>query len=338
MKYSMQTAFIACLLTAGSVAATGQAHAFGQQWRPAAAGAAPAYTRPYQRMTNLPSFRPHRDAVRVGRAGPEMRPGQRYLAGSWRQRQPSNYRPSVPVRTAYPPAPTVASIQRMPAPMPQPVAMYRPQPSMADTFWSWQQMPTMARQFGMPGFVQPWMPQPYQPAAYPYRAAPVGYQANVQLPAGSPAEVRTQPPVRWPETAESYRSPVPAAADHRWRQPEPRLSAVRPQQRALSSQRVATWRGDKPTAFAAAAPRSSRTLGRPSVSPPQWRTGATAWAGPQFTPSRFRPASYGRTRASDRLDAPRVASASASQTTGLPGWATTYTDDPWNSCGWCSGS
>jgi hypothetical protein len=341
MKYPMQTAFFACILTAGSMAASGQANAFGQQWRPAASGPLPAQTRPYQRMTNLPSFRPQPDARRVGRAGPELRRSERYLAGGWRQHPPQ--RPSMPIQSGYQPAPTLASVHPVPAPMPQPLAVYRPQPSMADTFWSWQQMPMMARQFGVPGFVQPWMPQPQQPAAYPYHPAPAGYghQANAQMPTwGHPAQARVQAPAHWPETADNRRFSVPAASGHvrSWRPAEPALSAVRSPQQPFASQRAATtWRGAT-TAFAAATPRSNRALGVFNAQPPQWRTGAMAWSRPQSPSNRFRPPTYGRSVPSERLDAPKVASVSASQTAGLPGWATTYTDDPWNSCGWCSGS
>jgi hypothetical protein len=341
MKYPMQTAFIACILTAGSMAASGQAQAFGQQWRPAASGALPAHTRPYQRMTNLPSFRPQPDAVRVGRAGPDLRRGERYVAGGWRERREQAYHPSMPVRSGYRPATTLASVHHMPVPMPQPMALHRPQPSMADSFWAWQQMPTMAQRFGLPGFVPAWMPQPQQPAAYPYPPAGYGYQASVEMPAsGQPVQPRLRAPTQWPETAENRRLSPPAGAafGRGWRQPETTLSAVRSPQRPLASQRAAIWRGDTTPGFAAATPRSNRALGAAHAPPPQWRTGATAWARSQFPSNRFRPSSYGRSVPSDRLDAPRMASVPASQTAGLPGWATTYTDDPWNSCGWCSGS
>ncbi|MCB1774560.1 MAG: hypothetical protein KDI88_13165 [Gammaproteobacteria bacterium] len=319
------------MLTVASVAVSAQAQAYGNQWRPAAGGALPAHARPYQQMTNLPSFRPHGNAVRVGRAGPDLRRGERYLASSWRQRQQPAYRPSAPIGS-HRPASMLASSRPMPAPLPPPGAMYRPQPSMADTFWSWQQMPTMARQFGMPGFVQSWVPQPYQPAA-------VGYQASVPPPAyGYPEPGRMQPRPHWPETAQYRGVPGTHGYDRRWRQSEPALSAVRSYQGPSAAQRVATWRTDRSTTFAAAAPRSNRMLGGVAAATPRWRTGATAWAGPQSTASRFRPASHGRSVNRASVDAPRVASEPASQTAGLPGWATTYTDDPWNSCGWCSGS
>lgn len=331
MKYHMQTTVFACVLTVGAMAASAQAQAFGQQWRPAMGGAIPTHSRPYQQMTNLPSFRPHGNAIRVGRAGPELRRNDRYLVGSWRQQQVPAYQPAAPARSYYPES-SLASARPMPVPMPPPGAMYQPQPSMADTFWSWQQMPTMARQFGMPGFVQSWMPQPYQPS-------PVGYQASLYQPAygyAEPARMHTQP--RWTDSTFDRGVPGTSGIDRRWRQAEPTLSSVQPYRQPSTAQRVATWRADRSSSFAAATPRSDRGLTGVSVETPQWRTGATAWAGPQSTSSRFRPASHGHGATSNRVGAARVAGVSANQATGLPGWATTYTDDPWNSCGWCSGS
>ena len=303
----------AFLLT-GSSLVSGQAFAFGSEWRPATGYAAggPGTPAAYQRIANVPRFRPYsasgpnRYRDRVAALRSEPRP-------NWAMAAPRYA--TAPAYPAYgpPPQPYV-----MPMPMPMPSGA----PGWAQPFSGmaqvWQeQVPMFARQFAWrPADSQPWsgnaMP-PMQPAWQPYAASPpTGYPLRPDFASNAPAGYAGwRTPTAGPAAPYGYRAPGYTAG---------RQASFRPGDRT-------GWSTAVPH-YAQAAP----SIGLPA--PGQWRPEPVATQ-VGWRSTSFRPVGYGQSSAA--RNARLAGSSDASQ--GLPGWLTTYQEtDVSAGCAWCEGS
>jgi hypothetical protein len=299
----------------GATALPGSALAFGQQWRPAP-GHMPNNMPRYQRVANVPNFRPSYSAAPsryrgYGHASPGMPREQQGMAAQYARPGHATRSPA-----AYGMPYGYAPVQRM-APMVAPGWRGAPVSAMAQ---GWR--PHAAgypQQYGWQPQVQPWAapryaaPQPYAAAHYQTRWAP-------------PVQSAWQPPQHHAAAAPSYRTWRPVApapgyhAPARMPQPAPVAAAV--------------WMMDPASGTAAMLP-----AGGPGS---YWRPALVADHGVPPT-SSFRPSGYGRSQP----DRGWIASQGIASQRGvygatrdrLPGWATTHADDPvLDDCTWCGGS
>lgn len=305
-----------------------EAWAFGQQWRPAA-GLGSVPTGSYERIANMPSFRPHsaaRPAIHRSFSRAQQRP---YSHAAYRTRPHQRpfyatqhgpaYRGVMPVGAGFYPQPLHAMTNTYPVPgWSAPFAgMMQP--------WGLR-MPMFARQFAWRQAEQPWLardatPRQVQPRNR-VRAVPhtVGFRA--------------------PDT----RSAVPVAGS--WRPAVRPAPAVRPQY-------AYKWYAARPSIDVpgsrsgfTAAPRKAQPLPGARIASAEttpagsgyWRPQAgaptTAWR----SKSAFRPRAYGRSVA-EKVDVASAREGSRFTHDQLPGWVTTYQDTTYEgACSWCSGS
>ncbi len=311
-------AFSGFIVLGGSLLSSAEALAFGQQWRPAQAYGA-AYTPHYQRVANMPNFRPRLVAQAAPRAAgrlASLRPQQRrslrwngYREGASRglNRDVARY-PAAPVYTPMP-----AAYRGWGQPY---VAMVRPMQ---------QQVPHFARQFAW----RPNVPEQarYQPARQPLqpRQPTYGVRAVPVSPGFRPqgGYARVAPVMGgWRPATQSL-----SARSQRYAQHAP---AYRPASRSAYPTLAGNWPARYPAAAAPAAyaPVAAGGHWRPSVASTQ-----TNWQADRS----FRPAGYGKTRHAEKL---LTDNAAGSGTRALPGWVTTYQDSSAmaDACYWCNGS
>lgn len=311
MKSSSFVGALGGAVLLGAAAMPNSAMAFGQQWRPAQ-GYAPNPVSRYQRVANIPSFRPPMGAAQhrqhrgprdrfmtrsVQRASPWQRPARGYQVA-----QRSYQRPLHP---RYLPTPQMA-------PYPAPMAGWGgPFPAMAQV---WPQPMPFARQGSWHPAQQPWQAPRY---AWPQPRYMPHYQARMTAPMPSWAAA----PQRHSAVAPSYRGWRPVAQTA-----VSRLPAATPQ----PPQPVPVWTMD-PLA-------NTAVLARGHANGAPWRPVGTGAVPGVRADVDFRPAAYGRSqRVEHRLAAERKPG--AGRRGELPGWATTYADDVTGyACTWCNGS
>lgn len=328
-------AFGGMIFLGGAMLPTGEAFAFGQQWRPA-----PGYGMPqvgsHGRIANSPSFRPH-SAARPAMNRSLNRPRRPHQQRSYR---PLPYQQQFFAAQRYPMYPGAGPAGGGFYPQqPRAMAAGYPAPGWSSPFanmaqpWGFQ-MPMFTRQFAWRPAEQPWvarnpMPQQAQPR---YRQAQPQYR------------VTTMPQAVGFRQAGSGAAPAVGS----WRpavQPSP---AVRPQ---YAYQRYATRPPVTPAgrqSMFRTAPRSGYPmpgariagLGRAPVQAPpgNWRPQAAAPADGWRSSRSFRPQGYGRSVA-DKAEVASGREGSGFTRDNLPGWVTTYQDSGYEgACSWCSGS
>lgn len=301
-------AFSGLIVFSGGLFSSADALAFGQQWRPAQAYG-PSYAPHYQRVANMPNFRPSL-ATRPARLAARPQQARRTSWGAYRGASRGLNR-----ATAYYPA----------APMP---AAYRHwgQPQMAMVRPMQQQVPYYARQFA-------WRPSApaqmrYQQARQPLQAQQPTYGVRVTpvnpgfRPHGGYAQLA---PVMggWRPATQSL-----SARSQRYAQPAP---TYRRASRSAYPAVAGNWPAARPNFVTAPAVRAAVPAGG------QWRPSlATAQTNWQVDRS-FRPAGYGKSKPAERLLTDNLAGSAAR---ALPGWVTTYQDSSASAdaCYWCNGS
>lgn len=300
----------------GTAAMSHSAMAYGPQWRPAQ-GYAPNPVARYQRIANIPSFRPSMGAaqrrVHAGRhdryqhAGRHDRyqmdrPGQQRVA-AWQRPAPRHQFAGRAQRgsSQYLPTPHIAPMGGWGGPFAPMAQMWQPSVPFFGQPLAWQP----AR--------QAWSPRGYavpQPRYLPHDQGRAAFRA----PAWGAA------PQRHSAVAPGYRG---------WRPAQQRAVSTAPVSAAQVTQPVRIWTMD-PLANTAALAQ-----GYPSGA--AWRPVGLP-APVVRADTGFRPAAYGRSQPSEQ----RLASGgtgAVERRTDLPGWATTYTDEVTGyACTWCSGS
>lgn len=323
MKSSSFVSAFGGVVLIGAVAAPGSAMAFGQQWRPAT-GYAPVSAARYQRVANMPNFRPPVGAsagnLRRVASYPDYRqPYQRQRVGH----QPASHPRQVAVPMQYrvygngfghrygvPPLP-----RQIPAQAPN---WGNPFQAMAN---AWQ--PPMPMFGGQPA---------WHPAAqgWPMRAPVQAYRMPQRFDGPRYGARDTAPAPRGLTGMQQARRTVAPPGYRGWRPVAQAASGLaRPVFRG-STTRLPAWQGRPQPA-----PLSGAFAASDAGARHNWRP---AFAAAAPSNSGFRPAAYGR---STPLDT-RVAAENASRPLardGLPGWATTYPDGAGlGGCTWCSGS
>jgi hypothetical protein len=308
MRSSSFVGALGGIVLLGTAALPNSAMAFGQQWRPAQ-GYAPNPVSRYQRVANIPSFRPsmganpqrqHRDPRdsfvnrTAHRASAWQRPARRHQLA-----ERAYYRR--PLHPQYAPTPHTAPMAGWGGPLAA-MAQVWPQPMPFPQQGSWHpaQRPWQASHYALPQ--RPYMPQ---------------YQARMSYPMQPWAPA----PQRHSAVAPSYRGWRPVAQAAVSRLPVATPQPVHP---------VPVWTMD-PLA-------NTAVLARGHANGAPWRPVGTGAAPGVRADVGFRPAAYGRGQQVER----RLASEnkpSAGRRGDLPGWATTYTNDVTGyACTWCNGS
>ena len=328
MRFGKQLiAFGGIIFLTGAVLTGGEAHAFGQQWRPAP-GFGSAQVGSYGRIANTPSFRPH------GAAQPTAyrsfnRPQRPYQQHAY---LPRPYQPQSFAAQQYPMYRGGAGLAGGGVYPPQPRTAYHPSSGWPSPFagmmqpWG-PQMPMFTRQYAWRAAEQPWqvrkqVPRQRQPQ-YRVRTAPQTVGFRPLGPGFGPAVGSWRPAVQ----------PAPLVRPHYAYQ----RYAARPPVNAAGRQ------GGFRTAPRQGYPMPSARIAGINPAPVQagpgyWRPQAAAQAAAWHSGRSFRPQAYGRSVAH------KAEEAAGKQGTGftrdnLPGWVTTYGDSGYEgSCSWCSGS
>lgn len=341
MKFKAQATVSAILLSFGFSALATQAVAAGQQWRPAmfgyqvASGQPYGQQRPYQRVANLPAFRPpaRQMPTRVSRAGPERyrttayRGSSHHVGRGWGDPSASRThatagRVSVAgFRSAHPRYAQGRRGYAAPAP-----TMLQPKP-WQNAPGSWRQMPVAGHRSGMAMAGSAWRPSRQQPPGH------LPWPGRADLQAALPADAMQRPVQRSIQQRGFGWRPVG----------HPAITAG---QRAGLS---APFAYSRPYSTPMARGVDGMHWGRARVSPQYrhanqaprknvWRSGVIVQTRPQSQAEHFRPAGYGRnTGVDDRVASNEVAVPSY-RNAGLPGWATTHNEDQAGYCHGCSGS
>lgn len=310
------------MIFAGSLLPITEAQAFGQQWRPAS-GFSSAQPHSFQRVANMPSFRPRPGVAAQPNAAaprfaqytaPRYAPYPAYSPG---------YASPPPMVTAYGYPPQASYYA--PA-MPPATGWPQPFGYMAQ---SWQQqVPLFVRQFAWRPAGQPWLAAAsdtyHQPARYQARMAPQMSGFRPSVPSAVPTYGSWRPAVA---------AHAPAMVASRYAYPAP----------VYTGQRYPASRSYVPPVWSPAGDRVAGYNPAPSgISREYWRPDSAALPGGawQGANSRFRPAAYGRSGVRDeRLAARADDDGSSFARDRLPGWVTTYQEaDFAASCGWCGGS
>jgi len=311
----------------GALLPTGEALAFGQQWRPAP-GFGAARIGSHDRVANTPSFRPHsaaRPTIQRSFNRVQQRPYRQHSYQPWphqppfyaAQRYPAYRGGAAPVGGGfYPQLPHAQAVgYRAPGWSAPFAGMMQP--------WGLQ-MPMFTRQFAWRPADQPWrtrnvMPRYAQPQ-YRVRAA---VPQQVGFRTGNPAYV----PV-----AGSWRPAVrPQYAYQRYgSRPQVMATGLQPGFRAAHSRNYSVP-GARRIAGADPVPLQTGWVGH-------WRPQAGMPAAAWHTKRSFRPQAYGRSVA-EKVDVASRRERSDFTRDNLPGWVTTYQDSGHeDACSWCSGS
>lgn len=328
-------AFGGIALLSGAMLPAEEAWAFGQQWRPAP-GIGSVRTASYDRIANMPSFRPHsaaRPTIQRSLSPAQRRP---YSQGSYQrpysqglyqrpfyaaQQHPAYFGGVMPVGAGFYPQPPRASTAGYRAPgWSAPFAgMMQP--------WGLQ-MPMFTRQFAWRQAEQPWLARD----AMPRQAQPRNRVTALPQTAG----FRTGSPGFAVPVAGSWRPAVRPAPAIRPQYAD-RWYAARPSVNTAGRQPSFTTTPRKPHRLPGAhiAGVDSAPV---QTGPGYWRPQAGAPAAAWRSNRSFRPQSYGR-RLADKLDAAPGKGGSEFTRDNLPGWVTTYQDNGYEgACSWCSGS
>ena len=313
MKSSSFVGAFGGVVLMGASVLPADALAFGPQWRPAPVYGAGS-TRHFQRVANVPTFRP--SFATAQRRDRDVRPriSQRAPRGP-------QFAYAQPRRSAYRAAPQPRGMQhgyRYPAMNAAPPMRTFVPPMPYPTFaQAWQPPAQMfAPQFAWRPAAPGWGQGPYQPPR-PSVAPRYGlYQAP------TPAAPASAPLQR--ARGQHYTSSVPVRGG--WR-PVVAMASQHQVDRYRPAPRVRTWAMNPVTGTAVVmtGPRALQSPWRPSA-------GGVAMSRPV---ADFRPSGYGRSR---QLE-PEIAARGDASRGSLPGWATTYPEDSvLDGCSWCSGS
>jgi hypothetical protein len=306
MKFKKQVSVLGGVVLFGSIAVPGgQAFAFGQQWRPAP-GLATTQGQSYQRVANVPRFRPHAAAEPQPRQHQSRPYSERYAAASPRYALTQRHRPVVrPVDPHH-----AGHLPRHYAPP----AWVQPFSGMAQL---WQPpMPVFGRQI-----------------AWQAPERPVAPRWMVPEPAERWAEPRSWEAPRNANYRPSVVERIPMAGS--WRPAMGQRYAARQPVRAIYPQAAARLasRVDRPSGFNAV------RHGRLSTVAAQWRPAIPPVGSARDSEFDFRPDTYGRNLSNSARVAANSGAGAPYRADALPGFVTTHRDrDAGYACTWCSGS